>query len=55
MNIRKKTHKKGNFFLKRMLRIIRERMQTFAYVHQIGHMRILGTMIIDERVNHIRN
>ena len=28
-----------------MLRIIRERMQTFAYVHQIGHMRILGTIV----------
>ena len=27
-----------------MLRIIRKRMQTFAYVHQIGRMRILGTM-----------
>ena len=30
---------------KRMSRIIRERMQTFAYVHQIGRMRILGTMV----------
>ena len=27
-----------------MLCIMRERMQTFAYVHQIGRMRILGTM-----------
>mgnify|MGYP007069675209 CR=1 FL=1 len=27
-----------------MLRIIRERMQTFAYVHQIGRTRLLGTM-----------
>ena len=32
-------------FLKRMLCIIRERMQTFAYVHQIGRTRILGTMV----------
>ena len=28
-----------------MLRIIRKRMQTFTYVHQIGCTRILGTMI----------
>ena len=29
-----------------MLRIILKRMQTFAYVHQIGRMRILGTMLV---------
>ena len=31
---------------KRMSRIIHERMQTFAYVHQIGRMRILGTVAV---------
>ena len=29
-----------------MLRIIRERMQTFAYDHQIGRTQISGTMVI---------
>ena len=29
-----------------MLRIIRERMQMFAYIHQIGRTRILGTMLV---------
>ena len=31
-----------------MLCIIRERMQTFAYVHQIGRTRIIGTMLCIE-------
>ena len=29
-----------------MLHIIRERMKTFAYVHQTGRMQILGTMLL---------
>ena len=41
----KKKPKKNVFFLKRMLCIIRERMQMFAYVYQTGRARILGTMV----------
>ena len=48
MNIReknpKKTQKENKNKSKRMTCMIRERMQTFAYIHQFGRTRILGTM-----------
>ena len=42
----KKNPKNKNKKSKRISRIIRVRLQTFAYVHEIGRMRILGTMIV---------
>ena len=38
-----------------MSRIIHKHMQTFAYVHQIGRTRILGTMITISLSYNIRN
>ena len=47
---KQKKTQKASFFFKRMSRIIHERMQTFAYVHQIGRMRILGTMLVYDTI-----